>query len=117
MTRMVAVEVENCEQTHIYKVELTGFTALWVWGLKEGQWQERYIGFWREYLGALNKTHFPLCRGVLEAIFWLRHQTRGLTSSGKGQGIQPGNQGSSKSSPYLLSQLPFPPPTCTHAML
>lgn len=51
--------------------------------------------------------HFPMQREASEAIFWLR----GITSSGKGHGAQPGKQGSSKSTPYLPSQLPLPPPT------
>lgn len=49
-------------------------------------------------------------REALEAIFWLRDQTRGITSSGKGQGAQPGKQGSSKST-HLPSQLSIPLPT------
>lgn len=67
-------------------------------------WQELYTGFWPEYQGGCNKTHFPICRGVWKAIFWLRRQTRDLTSSGKGHGAWP-------------SYLPLPSPTPTHSVL
>ena len=38
-------------------------------GAEGGGWQERYTAFWLEYLGVLNKTHFPMCREALEASF------------------------------------------------
>ena len=51
-----------------------------------------------------------MCREALEASFGWDTRQRGTISLGKGQGTQPGKQGSSKSTPSLPSQLPLPLP-------